>query len=397
MTGINVALAEAPPVRWSAINLPQPVWLIVLALAIGLADGRSAPDLIKAFGAGYGRALGDFALILIPSFILAACLARQALGGAAGIAAAIAPATAAGMVCPDTSYAALAAVAQGRKLSVAFGSYAGYRLLFPAGPLIVATGLAVDSSSLFFLGAVLLAPVWLVGELWSRRRALPVADAPPAERSTQGFSWAMAYALFPLAVLGSLLVIGGLAPGGKIPLLDFITRPKGALLVAAALAVAATRPAHRRECLDGAVTRSASLLLVIGGASALGTMLMQVLPIRDMIPASATGTTMLAVLFVVTMVFKMVHGASTVTFATVTPILAPLVHATGVSPAAAVFAICLGSFLILPTDSFYWLVRSDALARQKEPSAIVTLGLGAALQAGTGFGVLLLMSLFGLV
>jgi hypothetical protein len=127
-----------------AVSLPQPVWLILLALALGLGHGLPAPVLIKNFGAGFGRALGDFALILIPSFVLAACPARQALGGAPRVASVLAPLTAAGMVCPDTAYAALSSVAKHRKLSVAFGSHAGYRLLFPAGPLIVATGLGLD-------------------------------------------------------------------------------------------------------------------------------------------------------------------------------------------------------------------------------------------------------------
>ncbi|HZX30310.1 MAG TPA: Na+/H+ antiporter NhaC family protein [Rhodocyclaceae bacterium] len=395
MSEANALAIQAPPQR-PRLRLPQPVWLILLALALGLADGLSATDLVRTFSKGFGRSLGDFALILIPSFILAACLARQTLKGAPGVASAIAPVTAAGMVCPDTSYAALSSVAGNRKLSVAFGSFAGYKLLFPAGPLIVATSLGLDGSSLFFLGLVLLVPVWLAGEIWSRYRHRP-AGGVPDDPAAPVFSLEMARALAPLILLGCLLLIGGLTPASKFPAFEFITRPKGALLVAAAVAMLGTDPERWKECFDSAMSRSASLLLVIGAASAFGAMLTQTLPIQAMIPASTTGVTLLLVVFAVSMAFKMAYGSSTVTFATVTPVLAPFVHAAGVSPTAAVLAICLGTFLILPTDSFYWLVRSDALAGRKESEAVTTLGVGALVQAGTGFAVLVALNLLDFV
>lgn len=378
---MNTSQSTRATFQWPAVSLPQPVWLILLALGLGLAHGLGASALIKAFGAGFGRALGDFALILIPSFVLAACLARQTLRGAPRVASAIAPVTAAGMVCPDTAYAALASVAKHRKLSVAFGSYAGYRLLFPAGPLIVATGLGIDSGGLLAVGLALLIPVWLTGELWARFRS----DAPAghAEGATV-LSIEMLRALTPLAVLAVLLILGGLLKPVAFPLIDFITRPKGALLIAAALAVWMTDAGQRRECLDSAMNRSASLLLVVGAASAFGLMLTTVFPVAGLVPNGTTGVAMLFVLFAVTAVFKITHGSSTVTLATVTPVLAPVILAAGVSPAAAVFAVCLGSMVIIPTDSYYWLVRSDALAHASERSAIITLGGGAALQAIAG-------------
>jgi gluconate:H+ symporter, GntP family len=380
-----------------AISLPQPVWLILLALGLGLAHGLGASALIKAFGAGFGRALGDFALILIPSFVLAACLARQTLSGAPRVASAIAPVTAAGMVCPDTAYAALASVAKHRKLSVAFGSYAGYRLLFPAGPLIVATGLGIDSGGLLAVGLALLIPVWLTGELWARFRSAAPAVRDGQAEGSMVLSMEMLRALAPLAVLAVLLILGGLLKPVAFPLIDFITRPKGALLIAAALAVWMTDAVQRRECLDSAMSRSASLLLVVGAASAFGLMLTTVFPIAGLVPNGTTGVAMLFVLFAVTAVFKITHGSSTVTLATVTPVLAPVILAAGVSPAAAVFAVCLGSMVIIPTDSYYWLVRSDALAHASERSAIITLGGGAALQAIAGLLALMAASALRIV
>ena len=111
MSKSQVAHAEKSGLHWPAIDLPQPVWLILFALAIGLAGGLNYTELVHTFGASYGHALGDFTLILLPSFVLAACLSRQPLDGASGLAAAIAPVTAAGMVCPDTGYATLSSIA----------------------------------------------------------------------------------------------------------------------------------------------------------------------------------------------------------------------------------------------------------------------------------------------
>ena len=61
---------------------------------------------------------------------------------------------------------------------------------------------------------------------------------------------------------------------------------------------------------------------------------------------------------------------------------------------AAVFAICLGSFIaILPNDSYYWLVRRDALDDIKGEGRVMRiLSGGAAVQALVGMAVLLVLS-----
>ncbi len=80
------------------------------------------------------------------------------------------------------------------------------------------------------------------------------------------------------------------------------------------------------------------------------------------------------------------------TFAAVAPVAAPIVSASGVDLIAATFAICLGSFIaILPNDSYYWLVRRDALEHYKsEGHAIRTLLVGTVIQAGVGMVLLLI-------
>ncbi len=52
-------------------NWPLVVWMIFAALFLGLSRGLDAPELVRVFNAGWGRALGEFALVLLPSFVLA--------------------------------------------------------------------------------------------------------------------------------------------------------------------------------------------------------------------------------------------------------------------------------------------------------------------------------------
>lgn len=79
------------------------------------------------------------------------------------------------------------------------------------------------------------------------------------------------------------------------------------------------------------------------------------------------------------------------TFAAVGPVAAPIVLASGANEIAAVFAICLGSFIaILPNDSYYWLVRRDALGNEKSDWRVIHILFGGTVvQAFVGMTILL--------
>ena len=370
--------------------------MIAAALVLGLAGSLSASELIRVFNIGWGRALGEFALILLPSFTLASVLAHRHVGAASGLAVMASPIAGAGMICPDTAYATLSPLADRRRLIVAFGSYAGFKLLFPAGPLIVATGLGMHDTAMMAYGLALLIPIWGIGILWvSLYGGVSTQYGPHDQVGVNEGN--LLSALAPFVALAMLLIIGVLVDLSAWPSLDFLTNPKGALLVAATWALWAAPPDQRRECLDIAVRRTGSLLLVIGAASAFGSVLTTVVPIGAFVPTQA-GILGIVSLFGLTAAFKLAQGSSMATFAAVAPVAAPIVAASDLPPTAAVFAICLGSFVaILPNDSFYWLVRRDALATTPEAKAVAVLGGGATLQAVTGLAILLALVSTGLV
>lgn len=377
-------------------SMPLVLWMVVVTIILGLAGGLDAQMLITTFNTGFGRALGEFALILLPAFALSAAISRHKATQASGLATAVSPIAGAGMICPDTAYTALSPIAGRQKIDVAFGSYAGFKLLYPAGPLIVATGLGVETSSLAFYGAALLIPVWFAGAMWARGvGAVPAKNAPSQMRQT---NLVALRPLAPFAVLFGLLVVGAVLDLSATPVLDFLTLPKGALMLAAVLAVLDVPSADRRDCLDSAVRRTGSLLLVIGAASAFGAILTHLVPLGDRFPSDA-GIAGIIGLFSLTALFKLVQGSSMATFAAIGPIAAPLVASSGMSPVAAVFAICLGSFVaIMPNDSFYWLTRQDALESTKSDArAIWVLAGGATIQALTGLAILIAAVLTGLV
>ncbi len=397
-------MADAPTsASWSSLarrhvpDLPLVVWMVLLTLVLGLASGLGAAELTATFNRGFGRALGEFALILLPSLVLASAMSRQDLASeAAGRVAALAsPVAGAAMICPDTAYAALSPAAGRYKLATAFGAYAGFKLLYPGGPLIVATGIGMTSAAktepvhLLLSGALLTVPVWGAGVLWARL----AAGAVTAEHDTdpRKHDGRLIGALTPFLAMAGLLVAGGVVGHTGFGVLDFLLLPKGALLVAAIIALQRTPADARRDCLDCAARRTGSLLLVIGAASAFGAVLTASLPL-DRLATPASGTLTLIGLFALSALFKLAQGSSMATFAAVAPIAAPMVQTGDVGHAAAVFSICLGSFVsILPNDSYYWLVRRDALGQVgSEVRVMRVLSGGAAVQSLVGMTLLLI-------
>lgn len=373
-------------------DLPMVIWMIALTLLLGFLGGFDADGLVASFNGGFGRALGEFALILLPSFCLAAALARTQISSAGGLTVGAAPLAGAGMICPDTAYAALSPAAGASRLQVAFGAYGGFKLLYPAGPLIVATGLGLPHDSLFAYGLALLIPVWIVGLLWARYWQAPETAVTPGARS-QFLTQAVSFA--PFVILAGLLITGAAVDLKARAFLDFMTQPKGALLLAALVALLTVAPVERRDCLDSAVRRTGSLLLLIGAASAFGAVLTEFVPLGTIVPSEA-GLFGVIGLFGLTALVKLIQGSSMATFAAVAPIAAPVVAGMDITPAVAVFAICAGSFVaILPNDSYYWLVRRDALEADGETRAMTILAGGATLQAFVALALIVVAVVVG--
>ena len=359
--------------------VPFPLVMLLLCLALGLATNMELHYMFKLIGEGFGAPLGEIALTLIPSFTIASAISQSksaASGG--GVATAIAPFAGAAMVCPDTAYAALSPMSANRKLSVLFGSYAGFKLLIPAGPAIVAAALGGLTPKLIAWSVILFVVCWLVGLLYARQH-----EETKSHLKSKSILPPAAIAV-PLALLVILITIGAILSWRNAALptsVEFLFNPKGALIIAAIAALSFVDHAGRAKALESGIKRTAPLLLMIGAASALGTVLVTSLPF-DQLAQSLVSTGMaIPALFLLTVSFKVAKGSSMATFAGTSGLVAALLPNLNVSPEAATLAMCAGAFVtIAPNDSLYWLVRQDAFASGEEHRATWVLGVGATLQ-----------------
>jgi len=359
-------------------------------LILGLTAGLPTPGLLKSIDAGFGSSLGEYALILLPSFALAAALASRGAMTNSGLAAVLmAPVAGAAMVCPDTAYAALSPMAGVRKLSTLFGAYAGFKLLVPAGPLIVAQALGGVDSRLVFATFPVFTVTWLTGQIFARQFESSGAVNTSPRKMT------LVIVLAPMGVLFAMVGLG-LAFRGRLNLpatLDFLLSPKGALLTAAIVALVPLSRDARAAALESAVKRTAPLLLTIGAASVLGAMIVQVFPISTLASGLAKAGMVLPALFCFTASFKVAKGSSMATFAGTSGIVAALLPSLHVSPEAATLSMCAGAFVtIAPNDSLYWLVRNDALSSCSDTRSFRILAVGGLLQGIAALAVVLVMA-----
>ncbi len=118
-------------------DMPLTIWMVLSALAIAFAGGMTPEAAIGAFNDGFGRSVGEFALILLPSFVIAAAMSRAEIlpDNPGRIAALASPLAGAGMICPDTAFAALSPATADRKLDVAFAPMRASSSCFRLVPL----------------------------------------------------------------------------------------------------------------------------------------------------------------------------------------------------------------------------------------------------------------------
>jgi H+/gluconate symporter and related permeases len=357
----------------AAKAIPFPVALLALTVLLGLASGMDDGKLSAALNRGFGLNIGYFALLLLSSFALAEALA--ALGGVAlgKLGPIIAPFAGAGMVCCDTAYATLSPLAGRYKKQVAVGAYAGFKLLLPAGPLIIGSSLAASTGSPAFLalGIGLTAVATVAGLLClrimrSRNRASPAeAGVRPSlagqqeERPSE--SPRLMRGLLPFGLLAVLIIVGLSVDLSALPVVKFFCAPLGALLLAALLACLLAPREKLAQIGQSALSRTASLIFVIGSATSLGSMLGSLAPLGSLAAALSPGDADLAlcgICFALAAVFKIINGSSMATFAAVPPLVAPLVSATSLDPTLATYSLCLGALVaVLPNDSFFWITQ----------------------------------------
>jgi GntP family gluconate:H+ symporter len=365
-------------------HISLPLAMILLSVVTALSTGMDDAEFIAAFNKGYGLNMGYFTIILLCSFFLAAAISKGGAFSLGRLSAVVSPFTGAAMVCPDTSYATLSPIARDFRSYISVGSYAGFKLLVPAGPLIIGVALSVDvgKPGFILLGIALMIPTVIAGLFW----LMFMGKLNPVKNSSDSIAqsditptlFQVIRRLFPLLCLAILLLIGFTLDLTTKPILKFFTSPVGALIATSILTYGLIAPELRRECLESTMRRTAPLLLVIGSATALGVILAKALSLGEIstfFHDKHSSLVLVVILFGVAALFKVINGSSLATFAAVPPILSPVIAGSLIDPNIAVYAICLGSFIaVLPNDSYFWLTQPNeaAASGQSKPDFTFT-------------------------
>ncbi len=372
--------------------IPLPILLFMGTLAVGLTISANHQQFMGIFNESFTGSLGYFCLILLPSFLMAASLSNLNLPRLGLFSKILAPFAGAGMICPDTAYAAMSPMAGDQKKSLVLGTYAGFKLLPPAGPLIIAASLGINDPALLLKGFILLIPVWIAGELFLSFFSQPVLETDASDSGKN-------YTVFlPLLATALLILIGLLFKDDQVPvLIKFVFHPAGALLVGAFWAWLLVPADRKKDCFDTALSNTGRLVLLIGLSTAFGKTLALAFPITQLFKTVSPEYIVLTLFFCAAL-FKSVQGSSMATFAALAPVTAPIIAAGSISPALAVYSIALGSFVaVLPNDSFYWLSREDAYQRENDGRATMMIASGSIIQSIVGLSFLILFNALGLI
>lgn len=384
-------------------TVPLALWLLAITVVLGLLHYDELDGFVGQFNAGFGQAAGYFALIILPAFMIANALAASQVRANERLGTFLSPVLGAGMLCPDTAYATLSPFARRRKHMLAYGAYAGFKLLYPAGPLIIATGMGlVVDARLLLMGVIIFLPVWIAGILWARKsdsdlgasamnpaRAAP-ADAPGEDGQRRRPVFVCIGTLLTLIMLGLAW-----EPAGVF--LQYLLSPQGALAVAALVAlyfvVRHVGDAQAvGEVMQKSIRQTAGLILVIGLAAALGAILSDVFKFEEMVYSGTSTLGLILAGFATAALFKVIQGSSMATFAAVAPIAGYLVvNLPGMDAALVVYAVCAGSMIaILPNDSFFWLIKGNVGEDDRAQSGLLrNLVIGSTIQAIVGLAVIL--------
>ena len=378
----------------------QPFLVIFFtALAVGLASGLPPEGMGDLVVEGFSRVLGFTAVITVAALIIGVVM--QQTGAVFVISRAILGLLGKGrsqfaigvigyivaypVQCCDTSFIMLSPLLQSLMsggavntmvyvLTLSAGAFVSYSMLFPAAPLLPVTILGADIGSFLILGFASSIPALIVGLLIAdrlgRRFELKVDSGGSKTLEEMGAQYGRlpsmasvsSIIIVPTALIISRSALRSIFNGNALPILDFVGNPVIALPLGMLLAIGLLARGRKIEevnrMVSEGVTKSASVLMIVGSGSVLATVLQRT-GVGFFLGNLALGLHLpgLLVVFVIAALLKTAQGGTTVTMTTTTAIIAPLLPSLGVSAVMAAVAICAGAMILMHVnDSFFWVV-----------------------------------------
>jgi len=373
--------------------------IMVIAVLMGLAAGLDPQKVIGYVIDGFGGMLGYIGIVVVCGIIIGEFLEKSGatitiaetvirwvgktrVALATGISGYI---LAVPVMCCDTAFIILSPIARALSTSgdvslsaisiaLAAGAYTAFKFIPPApGPLAILTTYGADFGKTFMLSFLVSIPVFAVGMIWAfkinGKTAAGIQKGVSFDEVKKGYArlpntyQSFLPILMPvLLILLKALTSAFLTPGNLLKsILDFVGHPVIALPIGVILLMILNREAGMEKMtgwISEAITRSASILVIVGAGGALGKVLMETnmgdslgnLIIRSGLPG-------LFVPFLLAAALKTAQGSSLVTMFTTPAIVLPFLHSLGISPEIAVLATCAGSLAVVhANDSFFWVV-----------------------------------------
>jgi len=375
--------------------------LIIVSLAVGVAQGLPVADVVQAVENGMGSTLGSLAMILGFGAILGKLIAdgggvhristslihtfgRRNVQWAAvtiGFAVGIPMFYNVGFVILVPFIFAIAAQTQLPLLYVGLPMLAslsvthGYLPPHP-GPTAIAAIYQADLGLTLVYGVIIAIPAIILGGVVFTRTLRGIHPQPPAQfmetktfdtEATPGFWISLFTGLLPvlLIALASMLLFVIPASSPLYPLLSFIGNPIIALLISVFVALYTMGIARGKTMksimgnLEEAVRSIAMILFIIGGAGAFKEVLVAS-GVADYISGWATRLTFSPLLLVwgIAAAIRVSLGSATVAGLTTAGIALPFITSTNTSPELMVLATGAGSLMFSHVnDPGFWMFK----------------------------------------
>lgn len=251
---------------WSSFSIPLPVAMLLTAILIPILAGASSGDVFQSLSKGFGNNLGYFAIVILSAFFIAGWISTQGSASFGKFGVSLSPLLGAGMVCPDTAYASLAPIAGQHRKYIAIGCYSGFKLLMPAGPLIIGIGLGANTHDpkFLYLGLLLTVVTWVAGTIWTYWTTRSDFSSPSDFTDSAAPQDSVIRVILPLAVFFVLLITGYVIPKNQHSVIEFFTTPAGALIATSLLIAVSCKSGEVQDLLSKAMRRTSSLLFTIG-------------------------------------------------------------------------------------------------------------------------------------
>jgi GntP family gluconate:H+ symporter len=405
--------------------------LFAVAIVVGLVTGIPLNEMSGVVIDGFSKTLGYTTIITVSAIIVGEIMKEtgaiyvisqtilKAVGKenspfAVGIAGYV---VAFPVLCGGTAFILLSPLAKSLAssgaakpmkiiLALAAGSFASYALLFPAAPLLPVTLLEADIASSFILGIVASIPAVIIGLLISQRLGngletkLELTETGSMDEQVAQFgklpsaSTVMMILMVPIALIVGKSIITNVFRT-NISILEFLGDPVIALPIGVILSLylAKGKPIEDvNKWITKGVERSASVIMIVGAGSVLGTVL-QLTGVGTYLGNIAMGFNLpaLLVVFLIAAIMKTGQGGTTTTMITSTSIILPLLPSLGLHPVMAAMTICAGAMIMVHVnDNFFWVV--SGFSKMDVASGYRTISV---LSAVMGIAAFLVISLAG--